>query len=132
MSSATPHTPVPVAGPKQQAWFRALDHARLTGAKPTYHLGKDYYTVLSPRAGDIYRVDPVITGCHLTYSCTCPASVSGKVCWHKALVAALPYEKARREIFRRGQTACRTCGQLVGTVRECNICELGVIPAFGG
>ena len=89
---------VPLSGDRQSAWFRALDHARLQGVKPTYMIGKDYYTVPSKRTGELYRVDRINDGDEISYSCTCTAGVMGKVCWHKALVAALPYEtKLRRQ-----------------------------------
>ncbi len=87
---ATPATSI--TGSRQHAWFRALDRARLTGAKPTYVLGKDLYKVVSPRAGDTYVITP--TGA--AYTCTCAAGQKGMVCWHAALVAALPYECNRR------------------------------------
>jgi hypothetical protein len=87
---ATPATAI--TGSRQHAWFRALDRARLTGAKPTYCLGRDCYKVTSPRAGDVYVITPTGFG----YSCTCQAGQKGMVCWHAALVAALPYECNRR------------------------------------
>jgi hypothetical protein len=89
-------TPAAIAGPRQQAWFRALDRARLTGAKPTYCLGRDCYKVTSPRAGDVYIITPITEGAHISYTCTCQAGQRGAVCWHAALVAALPYECNRR------------------------------------
>ena len=46
---------VPLSSDRQAAWFRALDHARLQVVKPTYHIGRDYYTVPSKRTGEIYR-----------------------------------------------------------------------------
>ncbi len=91
---ATPATSV--AGSRQHAWFRALDRARLTGAKPTYCLGRDLYKVTSPRAGDVYLITPIADDSHVSYSCTCQAGQKGMVCWHAALVAALPYECNRR------------------------------------
>lgn len=48
---------VPRSADRQAAWFRALDHARLQGVKPTYAIGRDYYTVPSKRTGAIYRID---------------------------------------------------------------------------
>lgn len=86
-----------VGGDKQEAWFRALDHARLTGVKPFWRVG-DYYTVESPRSGNLYIVLRQMAGSRVVYRCNCPAGQSGKICWHKALVAALPYEgMLRRE-----------------------------------
>lgn len=98
-----------VAGPQQSAWFRALERARLVGVKPTYHLGKDYYSVTSPRAGDVYEIRPVDVDGKSTYSCTCPAGGRDLVCWHKALVAALPFECKRRANHGWHSTAKATC-----------------------
>lgn len=91
------------AGPNQQAWFRALDHARLLGVKPTWRVG-DYYTVDSPRNGDRYTIRRHRTRWNVYYTCTCPAGVAGAVCWHKALVAALPYEVNIRKHVRTNRT----------------------------
>ena len=78
-------------------WFRALDHARLMGVKPFYRVG-DFYTVTSPNTGAIYEIRRHMGEAGVTYSCNCTAGQCGKVCWHKALVAALPYEgMLRRE-----------------------------------
>lgn len=77
--------------PCQHAWFRALDHARLTGVKPFWRVG-DYYTVDSPRAGDRYEIRRVLRKGVIAYTCTCRAAQTGNLCWHRALVAALPYE----------------------------------------
>jgi len=84
-----------IAGPGQQAWFRALDHARLTGVKPFWRVG-DYYTVDSARSGARYTIKRVTYEGGIFYTCTCPAAHTGPVCWHRALVAALPYECAIR------------------------------------
>jgi hypothetical protein len=78
--------------PKQAAWFRAIDHARLTGTKPLYNIAGDYYTVTSPRTSRRYIVRRVAHGTTRVYSCTCPAYLHAQVCWHRALVMALPYE----------------------------------------
>ncbi len=83
---------------RQQAWFRALDHARLTNVKPFWRAG-DYYTIDSPGSGKRYEVRRLITARDVTYSCTCPAAAAGNVCWHRALVAALPYEQGLRHRF---------------------------------
>jgi hypothetical protein len=103
-----------VAGPQQSAWFRALERARLVGVKPTYHLGKDYYSVTSPRAGDVYEIRPVEVDGKITYSCTCPAGAKDLVCWHKALVAALPFECKRRA----AHGWCAGCRSLSGIAPE--------------
>jgi hypothetical protein len=95
----------PVGGPRQQAWFRALDRARLAGAKPTYSIATDSYRVTSPRAGDVYHIHPVELEGHLTYECDCKAGESGKVCWHAALIAALPGECSRRRNHRATRVA---------------------------
>lgn len=87
---------VPLSADRQAAWFRALDHARLQGVKPTYRIGHDDYRVTSKRTGEIYKICRFQEGGEIVYTCTCPAGVSGKVCWHKALVAALPYEVSLR------------------------------------
>lgn len=104
--------PSPVCGPRQQAWFRALDHARLTGAKPVYSIATDSYRVTSPRAGDTYHVHPTDVDGLLTYHCDCPAGMNGRVCWHAALVAALPGEIRRRRTYNArsyaGRVAART------------------------
>ena len=79
----------------QLAWFKALDHARFVGVKPTWRVG-DYYTVDSP-SGTRYTIRHLIEHGRITgYTCDCPAAMSHKVCWHRALVAALPGEQARR------------------------------------
>lgn len=83
--------PEQIAGPNQRAWFRALDHARLVGVKPCWRIG-DYYTVDSPRSGKRYTIRRYYTDLGWRYTCDCSASQSGWVCWHKALVASLPYE----------------------------------------
>ena len=98
---------VPLSGDRQSAWFRALDHARLQGVKPTYVIGQDYYKVTSKRTGEIYRIDRLIMEREIGYACSCPAGRSGKVCWHKALVASLPGEMKHRrqremELFGHG------------------------------
>jgi hypothetical protein len=77
---------------RQRAWFRALDHARLTGVKPTYVMRDDCYRVTSPRTNQTYVIRRVGEERRITYTCTCPAAVAGNVCWHRALVMALPYE----------------------------------------
>lgn len=81
---------------KQQPWFRALDHARLTGVKPTYNIAGDFYHVLSPRTGQRYIQHRHVHGERISWTCTCPAAMAGYVCWHRALVMALPYERALR------------------------------------
>lgn len=83
---------------QQQAWKRALDHARLVGLKPTWRVG-DFYTVDSTRdPSKRYTIRRHTLGRHITYSCTCAAGMAGKVCQHAAVVAALPYEcKLRRD-----------------------------------
>lgn len=88
-----------IPGPNQRAWFRALDHARLLGVKPCWRVG-DYYTVDSPRSGQRYTVRRHRLEGHVTYSCDCTAAASGNVCWHKALVASLPYERWVRDQAR--------------------------------
>ncbi len=96
-----------VAGPRQQAWFRALDHARLTGAKPTYSIATDSYRITSPRAGDTYFIHPTDESGLLTYHCDCQAGMNGRVCWHAALVAALPGECSRRRLHNSQARAQR-------------------------
>ena len=86
-------------GTHQQAWFRALDHARLLDVKPFWRVGH-YYTVDSPRTGQRYEVHRVLTPGHVGYDCTCTAYAAGKVCWHRALVAALPYESELRKLVQ--------------------------------
>lgn len=81
---------------RQRAWFRALDHARSTGVKPLYNIAQDFYTVQSPRGMAIYFVVRDYEGRHTHWTCTCPAYYAGKVCWHRALVMALPYERTLR------------------------------------
>jgi hypothetical protein len=90
---------VPLSPDRQAAWFRALDHARLQGVKPTYCIAGDYYRVTSKRTGEIYRVDRISDGDEISYACTCQAGRVGHVCWHKALVAALPHEINLRKQF---------------------------------
>lgn len=82
-------------GEQVGAWFRALDHARLAGVKPCWRVA-GYYTVDSPRTGNRYTVRRMEGMKGIYYTCTCTASTAGKVCWHKALVAALPYEASLR------------------------------------
>ncbi len=77
--------------PRQAAWFRALDHARSTGVLPHWHVG-DYYSVTSPGSGKRYIIRRHGQPGHLEYRCECPAYSAGHVCWHRALVMALPYE----------------------------------------
>lgn len=84
------------ADPQQRSWFAALDHARLTGVKPTYNIAGDYYTVVSPRSQRRYVIWRYHHGRATHYTCSCPAAHSGKVCWHRALVMALPYERDLR------------------------------------
>lgn len=118
-----------IAGSAQAAWFRALDHARLTGVKPFWRKG-DYYTVTSPRQGDTYTVRRVVAGRHITYSCTCPAATGGKVCWHRALVAALPFEVALRTEWRTTAMAgCQVCGDIFND-GPCDHCDSSQIPVF--
>jgi hypothetical protein len=82
--------------PQQRAWFRALDHARSTGVKPWWRVG-DYYTVDSPGTRKRYEIRRINTGHGFYYSCTCPGMDYNRVCWHRALVAALPYEVKLRQ-----------------------------------
>lgn len=97
-----------VSGPRQQAWIRALDRARLVSTtKPTYMPQYDAYRVYSARAGAEYHVHPVEVDGVLTYECECAAAAHGNVCWHAALIAALPYECARRANHRAAQAAIR-------------------------
>jgi hypothetical protein len=67
---------------------------------PLYHLGRDYYSVYSARAGNTYDVYPVEVDGQLTYECNCRSAERGLVCWHAALIAALPYECKRRAAHR--------------------------------
>jgi len=116
-----------VAGANARAWFRALDHGRLTGQQPFWRVG-DYYTFTSKRTGELYRVDRVIRGRHMTYTCTCPAGTTGKVCWHKALVAALPREVTlRREWREPGHAGCMSCGDNYNEA-YCRYCDADAIP----
>jgi hypothetical protein len=90
-----------VSGPRQHAWIRALDRARLVSTrKPTYMPQLDAYRVYSARADAEYRVSPVEVDGVLTYECECAAGANGNVCWHAALIAALPYEVRRRASHR--------------------------------
>lgn len=83
---------------RQRAWFHALDHARLVGVKPMYIMAGDYYRVTSPRTGIRYTIRRHDAAGVIVYSCSCPACRAGNVCWHRALVMALPYEqRLRRE-----------------------------------
>jgi hypothetical protein len=82
--------------PQQRAWFRALDHARYTGVKPFWRVG-DYYTVESPGSGQRYSIYRGISERGIFYTCTCRAAQTRTVCWHRALVAALPYEIKLRQ-----------------------------------
>ena len=91
-----------VSGSRQHAWFRARDHARLTGVKPFWRVG-DFYTVDSPGSGKRYEVRREGRPGVLDYACTCPAYLAGKVCWHRALVASLPYEVALRKRLTTGE-----------------------------
>jgi hypothetical protein len=102
-------SPAPIAGPKQAAWFRALDHARMLGVKPTYHFNTDSYTVRSPRAGDVYAIHPCEVDGQLVYECECPAGSYGNACWHAALVAALPGEVNRRTQHAAAQPPIVRC-----------------------
>jgi hypothetical protein len=95
--ASNPVTPA-LAGPRQQAWFRALDRARLTGAKPTYSIATDSYRVVSP-ARATPTTSTQLDG-RLTYECSCKAGEHGQVCWHAALIAALPGECSRRRAYR--------------------------------
>lgn len=97
-----------VSGPRQQAWIRALDRARLVATrKPTYCCGKDHFKVYSERAGNTYTVCPVLDDGELTYHCDCQAGMNGQICWHAALVAALPQEVARRAKHREERRGAR-------------------------
>jgi hypothetical protein len=99
----------PVSGPRQQAWIRALDRARLVSTrKPTYVIALDAYRVHSDRADVDYMIHPVEVDGHLTYECSCKAGESGQVCWHAALIAALPGEVSRRRRHREQRQAERS------------------------
>src|SRR5579862_8491500 len=98
-----PHKPA-VSGPRQQAWIRALDRARLVATrKPVYCCGRDHFKVYSERADNTYLVCPVLDDGQLTYHCDCAAGLQRLICWHAALVAALPQEIARRARHRAAQ-----------------------------
>jgi len=89
---------------RQQAWIRALDRARLVSThKPTYSPSRDSYRVYSAHAEKEYHVYPVELDGHLTYECDCKAGERGLVCWHAALIAALPGECSRRARHREAQ-----------------------------
>jgi hypothetical protein len=106
-AQSTQHTPS-VSGPRQQAWIRALDRARLVSTrKPTYVISLDAYRVYSARADAEYMVHPVEVDGVLTYECECAAVANGNVCWHAALIAALPYEIKRRAAHRAELKAAR-------------------------
>ncbi len=95
-----------VSGPRQQAWIRALHRARLVSTrKPTYVIRLDAYRVHSDRAGNDYMVHPVEVDGQLTYHCDCQAGMNGMVCWHAALIAALPGECRRRRTHRAAKQA---------------------------
>jgi hypothetical protein len=99
----SPAQPATVSGPRQQAWLRALERARLVSTRnPLYHPSRDCYSVYSNRAGNTYTVYPIVlpTSLALSYACTCQAGAKGQVCWHAALCAALPGECLRRRVYR--------------------------------
>lgn len=105
------------AGHELPRWYGALDRFRLSGAKPLYHIADDTYTLTSARTGERYTILPVVDGTRVTYACSCPAR--GGVCQHRAGVAALPYEVARRDAAataehdttgREGARRCTNCG----------------------
>jgi hypothetical protein len=87
-----------------------LDRAKLTGVKPTYCLGYDFYKVTSPRAGDTYIITPTGTG----YTCTCAAGQIDQNCWHAALVATLPYECSRRAAHKTARLVAKADPLLEG------------------
>jgi hypothetical protein len=93
--------------PQQLAWQRALDHARLSGIKPTWRVG-DYYTVASTRTGEIYTIRRFPIGRYLHYSCSCPAGAALQICKHMAIVAALPHECRLRKEHKRNYTVDQT------------------------
>jgi hypothetical protein len=113
---------VPVTGKTIGRWVRALDHARLMDTKPFWRVG-DFYTVRSPRTGETYEIRRAEAGRHLAYTCTCTAGKNGAVCWHKALVAALPGEKQRRLEWLQMNAACVACGSIRSMTTECFYCD---------
>jgi hypothetical protein len=114
-----------VSGPRQQAWIRALDRARLVSTcKPTYVIALDAYKVYSARADAQYMVHPVEVDGELTYHCDCRAGMEGSVCWHAALIAALPFECSRRANHRQAariavaQSSVVTCMRCHGDAND--------------
>lgn len=86
----------------QNAWIRALERAgTLATSSPWYIPRLDAYRVHSDRSGNDYMVHPNEVDGILTYHCDCTAGMFGLVCWHAAMIAALPSERARRR--RHGQ-----------------------------
>jgi len=89
----------PIQGSKQDLWKLALRRAYLAGLKPFWRVG-DYYTVDSTREpGQRYEVTRIY-GAAISYRCTCPAGIAGKICQHAAIVAALPAESRLREDYK--------------------------------
>jgi hypothetical protein len=82
-------------------WRRALARARAIATDQPWYIPRlDAYRVHSDRSGNDYMVHPVETDGVLTYHCDCAAGMHGLVCWHAAMVAALPHERERRRMHR--------------------------------
>jgi hypothetical protein len=92
----------------QNPWIRALDRARaLATQQPWYIPRLDAYRVHSDRSGNDYMVHPTEVDGVLTYHCDCTAGMYGLVCWHAAMIAALPHEHQRRRTHRHASRQAR-------------------------
>ena len=101
VAQTEPADKVAVGGLERNAWIRALARARqVARRRPCYIARLDAYHVHSDNSGNDYMVHPVEVDGHLTYHCECVAGMHGLVCWHAALVAALPVERERRRLHR--------------------------------
>jgi len=83
--------------PTQHAWLRALAKAQALHVVPR-QLGNGFYLVRG--GGTLYTVRRLDRDSE-HYACNCPAGLRGKVCYHQAAVANLPYERAGRAAYRR-------------------------------
>lgn len=73
------------------AWLRAIDRAALMAPASTLErLGAGRWRIVSARSGAAY-----ITS---RESCTCPAGLEGRPCWHRAAAALADLDAARARI----------------------------------
>lgn len=79
------------------AWQRAAARAAVNAkaGRRAERIGERVYRIVSSQSGDQAYTCHVTSIVHLQAECTCPAGVSGLVCWHKAAAITAAIARCR-------------------------------------